>query len=187
MEDMDDASAMRYLDRIGLSGPVPVDHSGLTLLMARHLATVPFENLSIHLSEPIVLVEDAFVAKIVDRRRGGFCYEVNGALATLLEHLGFRVTLLTARVFGADGGLGPPFDHMTLRVDLDRPWLVDVGFGRFIAAPVLLDEPRDQRDPAGTVRIEPAPYDDLDVLLDGQRQIRVDQRPRDLEEFAATC
>jgi N-hydroxyarylamine O-acetyltransferase len=186
MDDMDEASAMRYLDRIGLAGPVSVDQDGLTLLMARHLATVPFENLSIHLSEPIVLAEDALIAKIVDRRRGGFCYELNGAFAALLEHLGFPVTLLAARVFGADG-LGPPFDHMTLRVDLDRPWLVDVGFGRFTAAPVLLDEPGDQRDPAGTVLIQPAPYDDLDVLLDGKPQFRIDQRPRDLEEFAATC
>ena len=184
---MDKAGATRYLDRIGLAGPVPVDSDGLTLLVARHLATVPFENLSIHLSEPIVLAEDALVSKIVDRRRGGFCYELNGAFAALLEHLGFQVTLLSARVFGADGGLGPPFDHMTLRVDLDRPWLVDVGFGRFTAAPVLLDEPGDLQDPAGIVRIQPAPYGDLDVLLDGQPQFRMDQRPRALEEFAATC
>lgn len=183
---MDKASAARYLDRIGLAGPVPVDRDGLALLMARHLATVPFENLSIHLSEPIVLAEDALVAKIVDRRRGGFCYELNGAFAALLDHVGFRVTRLAARVF--DGkGLGPPFDHMTLRVDLDRPRLIDVGFGRFTAAPVLLDEAGDQQDPAGVVRIEPAPYDDLDVVLDGQLQFRIDQRPRELEEFAATC
>lgn len=183
---MDKASAARYLDRIGLAGPVPLDHVGLTLLMARHLATVPFENLSIHLSEPIVLAEDALIAKIVDGRRGGFCYELNGAFASLLEHLGFPVTRLAARVF--DGkGLGPPFDHMTLRVDLERPWLVDVGFGRFTSAPVLLDEPGEQQDPAGLVRIEPAPYDDLDVILGGQPQFRIDQRPRELEEFAATC
>ena len=184
---MDNAGARRYLERIGLAGPVPVDSDGLRNIVVRHLATVPFENLSIHLSEPIVLAEDALVAKIVDRRRGGFCYELNGTFAVLLEHLGFRVTRLAARVFGADGGLGPPFDHMTLRVDLDRPWLVDVGFGRFTAAPVLLDETEDQQDPAAVVRIQPAPYDDLDVILDGQPQFRIDQRPRELEEFAATC
>ena len=183
---MDETTATRYLERIGLAGPVPVDPEGLALLMGRHLATVPFENLSIHLSEEIVLTEDALVTKIVERRRGGFCYELNGALAALLEQLGFPVTRLAARVF-TPVGLGPPFDHMTLRVDLDRPWLVDVGFGRFIGAPVLLDEPGDQRDPAGAVRIEPAPYDDLDVLLDGQPQFRIDQRPRELEEFGATC
>jgi N-hydroxyarylamine O-acetyltransferase len=187
MEDMDTTVAERYLERIGVTGPVPVDHDGLTLLMARHLATVPFENLSIHLSESILLAEDALITKIVDRRRGGFCYELNGAFALLLEHLGFQVTLLAARVFGGTGLLGPPFDHMTLRVELERPWLVDVGFGRFVTAPVLLDERGDQSDPAGTVRIEPAPRGDLDVILGGQPQFRIEQRSRDLEEFAATC
>jgi N-hydroxyarylamine O-acetyltransferase len=60
-----------YLERIGLAGPVPADLAGLTLLHERHLATVPFENLSIHLGEPIVLTEEALLDKVVRRHRGG--------------------------------------------------------------------------------------------------------------------
>jgi N-hydroxyarylamine O-acetyltransferase len=94
-----------------------------------HLFSVPFENLDIHLGRKIVCDEDDFLHKIVNERRGGFCYELNGAFASLLRGLGFQVTLLSARVARSDGGDSPEYDHLTLRVDLDEPWLVDVGFG----------------------------------------------------------
>ena len=61
--------------------------------------------------------------------------------------------MLAARVYG-DAGPGPLFDHLTLRVDVDEaPWLVDVGFGRFVAAPFRLDVRDDQHDLAGVVRV----------------------------------
>jgi len=183
---VDDTTAEAYLHRIGAPDPGSPTAAGLATLMERHLATVPFENLSIHLGEPIVLDEEALVAKLVRRRRGGFCYELNGAFAALLRHLGYEVALLAARVYGGPV-LGPPYDHLTLRVDLDEPWLADVGFGRFVQRPVRLDERDDQPDPAGVVRIVDAPYDDLDVLLDGVPQFRMDQRPRELAEFVTTC
>jgi N-hydroxyarylamine O-acetyltransferase len=88
---------------------------------------VPFENLSIHLSEPISLDEDALIGKIVNRRRGGFCYELNGACALLLTALAAQVTRVAARVYG-DGGLGLPFDHLALVVHLpdgSGPWLAE--------------------------------------------------------------
>ena len=154
--------------------------------MEAHLASVPFENLSIHLGEPIDLDEAALTDKIVSRRRGGFCYELNGAFAALLRHLGFEVTLLAARVRTPDG-LGPPYDHLTLRVDLDEPWLVDVGFGRFVASPVPFTVGTSHHDPAGVVEFVEAAYDDLDVLLDGEPQFRIDTRPRELAEFVQTC
>ena len=185
---MHDGQARDYLDRIGAVAPAAPDAQALAELTRRHLASVPFENLSIHLGEPIVLDEGALLAKIVDRRRGGFCYELNGAFGALLTHLGYDVTLLAARVFGDDGGLGPPYDHLALRVDLpaDR-WLVDAGFGRFVAEPFRLDERRDQADPLGTVRLVETDEGDLDVLLDGTPQYRLDPRPRELGDFAATC
>jgi N-hydroxyarylamine O-acetyltransferase len=58
--------------------------------------SVPFENLSIHAGEPIVLDEAALFGKIVDAKRGGFCYECNGLFAGLLGELGFEVTILSA-------------------------------------------------------------------------------------------
>src|ERR1700756_3438129 len=80
-----------------------------------HQMSVPFENLSIHLGEPIRLAEADLLAKVVARRRGGFCYELNGAFALLLSALGFEVERVAARVYGGTT-LGPPFDHMALVV-----------------------------------------------------------------------
>lgn len=185
---MDDTLVAAYLQRIGARRPARPDAAALRDLQLRHLSAVPFENLSIHLAEVIVLREEALVDKVVGRRRGGFCYELNGAFAGLLAALGFRVTLLAARVFG-DGGPGPPFDHLALRVDLDPdgPWLVDVGFGRFSHHPLRLDLRDEQPDPGGTFRIVEREHGDLDVQCDGQPQYRLEARPRVLADFEPTC
>jgi N-hydroxyarylamine O-acetyltransferase len=177
----------RYLGRIGLppEPPEPTLETLRTLQLA-HLRTVPFENLSIHLGEPVGLDEEVLTRKIVDRRRGGFCYELNGAFAVLLRALGYDVDLLQAKVFGDDGP-GIPFDHLALRVRLDEPWLVDVGFGRSHHFPVGLDRREEQADPDGVYAVRPAPHGDLDLLRDGAPQLRIDPRPRELSEFVPTC
>src|ERR1051326_805528 len=118
-----------YLDRIGYRGPVMPTADVLRRLHLAHLQTVPFENLDISRGRKIAMDEEAFVRKLVEERRGGFCYELNGAFAALLRALGFKVTLLSARVPREDGSDGPEFDHLTLRVDLEEPRLADVGFG----------------------------------------------------------
>nr|WSW69288.1 arylamine N-acetyltransferase [Streptomyces sp. NBC_00995] len=187
-----------YLERIGAERPARTDAAALRELQHRHLTTVPFENLSIHLGEEIVLEEELLLDKIVTNRRGGFCYELNGAFAVLLRALGFRVTLLQARVHGEAGRLGIPFDHMALRVETEDgtgPWLADVGFGDHAEGPLALGDHADQRDPRGTFRIAPAPaeegvegardYGDLDLLRDGAPQFRLDTRPRALADFRA--
>jgi len=81
---------------------------------------VPFENLDISLGREIVCDEGRFLNKIVTERRGGFCYEMNGAFAALLRALGFKVSLLSARVSGDDGSDGPEFDHLALWVELEQ-------------------------------------------------------------------
>ncbi|MEU1350228.1 arylamine N-acetyltransferase [Streptomyces sp. NPDC005776] len=181
-----------YLERIGAARPARPDAVALRDLQLRHLTTVPFENLSIHLGEDIVLEEAALLDKIVTDRRGGFCYELNGAFAVLLRALGFRVTLLQARVHGDGGRLGIPYDHMALRVETDDgtgPWLADVGFGDHAQNPLALDDRTDQQDPRGGFRIAQAPaegggdYGDLDVLREGAPQFRLDPRPRALADF----
>ncbi|WP_240434982.1 arylamine N-acetyltransferase [Streptomyces sp. YIM 130001] len=156
----------------------------LRSLHRRHLLSVPFENLSIHLGEDIVLTDEALVAKIVDRHRGGFCYELNGAFAALLRSLGYRVTLLQARVYDEHGELGIPYDHLALRVDTaDGVWLADVGFGAHSLYPLAFDEPGDQKDPGGVFRIAQASNGDLDIIQNGRPEYRLDQRPRELAEF----
>ncbi len=183
---VDDSQVEAYLARIGAARPAATDAAALRELQVRHLHTVPFENLSIHLGEDITLTADALFGKIVTRRRGGFCYELNGAFAALLTALGYRVTLMAARV-GTPDGLSPPFDHVALRVDLDEPWLVDVGFGRFSHFPLRLDVRTGQPEPGGVFRVVETVDGDLDVYRDDELEYRLEQRPRTLAECVPTC
>ncbi|MEV5749920.1 arylamine N-acetyltransferase [Actinoallomurus sp. NPDC052308] len=180
---MDETWVQAYLSRIGAEPPARPDDEALRDLHLRHLLAVPFENLSIHLGEDIVLDDDALVAKIVDRRRGGFCFELNGAFGALLSALGYDVTYLDARVF-VDGDPSVPYGHLALRVG---PWLVDVGFGSHIHHPLRIDERGDQKDPAGVFRIAETPEGDLDVLRDGRPVYRLETRPRRLRDFVTGC
>ena len=118
-----------YLERIHYTGSATPSAETLRALHRAHMLAVPFENLDIEFGRKIPCDEDAALHKIVDLRRGGFCYELNSAFAALLRALGFPVTLLSARVTRSDGSESPEFDHLAIRVDLDRPWLADVGFG----------------------------------------------------------
>ncbi|WP_410669922.1 arylamine N-acetyltransferase family protein [Amycolatopsis sp. cmx-4-68] len=172
-----------YLDRLGVGWPAAADLATLRHLQERHLAAVPFENLAIHLGEPIELTEEALFGKIVRRRRGGFCYELNGLFAALLRELGYAASLHAAQVVRPDGTLGPPLDHAAIVVELDEPWLVDVGFGRFARHPVRLSGVDAQPDPDGEFLVLDAPHGDLDVLMDGKPQYRLERRPRPLADF----
>src|SRR5512135_3562244 len=101
-----------YLDRINYKGTVEPTPSTLRSLHRAHMLAVPFENLDIvPLHREIHLDEPALWEKIVLRRRGGFCYELNGLFAWLLRHCGFDVTYLNGRVFTRAGKLGMDFDH----------------------------------------------------------------------------
>jgi N-hydroxyarylamine O-acetyltransferase len=124
-----------YLDRIGYEGSKAPTADTLRRLHRAHMMAVPFENLDIHLRVPIVLSVPAFYEKIVARRRGGFCYELNGLFAWLLTELGYRVELLSARVMSA-GRLSPEFDHMLILVACEGRWIADVGFGDSTLTPL---------------------------------------------------
>jgi N-hydroxyarylamine O-acetyltransferase len=186
---MDDKAQAAYLERIGVASLGTLDAGALRELHRSHLLTVPFENLSIHLGEPISLSADDLIAKIVGRRRGGFCYELNGAFALLLERLGGRVQRVAARVYGATG-LGPPLDHLALVVHLadgSGPWLADVGFGSHSTYPLAFESRAGQQDSAGTFLLADADAGDVDVLKDGAPQYRIERRERALDEFVPTC
>jgi arylamine N-acetyltransferase len=178
-----------YLDRIGAGRPDSASAAALRALHRAHLLAVPFENLSIPLGEPISLEHRDLIDKIVTRRRGGFCYELNGAFALLLGALGFDVRLLAARVFGK-GRFGPPFDHLALLVhtaDGDGPWLADVGFGSHSLYPLRFTDRAQQDDPSGSFRLADAGDGDIDVGKDGQPQYRIERRERSLADFGPMC
>ena len=181
----------RYLDRLKVDWDGRADLHALRRLHRCHLGQVPFENLSVHLGEPVVLDFVELVAKIVVRRRGGFCYELNGGFAWLLRSLGYTVDLLEASVFNAEGTPGPHFDHLVLRVHLEEPWLVDVGFGDNHTEPLPLRIDVDHVDPSGVFRLVGVPGagqgDFVDVLRDDKPQYRLALQAQPLSAFDEMC
>ncbi|MFJ4537824.1 arylamine N-acetyltransferase [Streptomyces tibetensis] len=198
---MNSSQVDAYLRRLGAEHPAWPTVDALRELHLRHLQAVPFENLSVHLGEEIVLEEKRLLDKVVGARRGGFCYELNGSFGALLSALGYDVTLLAARVYGDEGRLGIPYDHLALRVRTvdGGDWLADVGFGAHSHLPLAFGDRGEQEDPAGTFRIVEAGPDaagvrgghgtveaaDLDVFRDGRPQYRLEVRPRALGDFVA--
>ncbi len=148
-----------YLYRIGIREDytdIEPNLPWLEKLQRQHLRTVPFENLSIHYGEEIVLEMDWLYDKIVRRRRGGFCYELNGLFFELLKSLGYDVRLVSARVYDREKDrFGPEFDHMAIIINVpgEGGYLVEVGFGRFATIPLRLDIGHDQRDGRFVYRI----------------------------------
>jgi N-hydroxyarylamine O-acetyltransferase len=182
----------RYLARIGYSGSREPTVETLRAIHRQHMFTVPFENYDIG-RRPIVIDENAFVAKIVEKHRGGFCYELNGAFAALLRALGFHVELLSAGVARETGGFGPDFDHLALLVTIDGSnWLADVGFGDSFVEPLHFEADTNQLDPAGVFRISADAATGMFVLQrlekdEWRDQYRFTLASHKLNEYAGMC
>ncbi|MBS0320942.1 MAG: arylamine N-acetyltransferase [Proteobacteria bacterium] len=147
----------RYRARIGVEPPPAADLATLRRWQARHAATVPFENVEPFLGRPVDVDADAVAAKLVDQRRGGYCFEQNTLFGAALAGAGFTVTPLAARVLlGAPAGGGvSPRTHMLLRVDLEGGrWIADVGFGgHLMNAPLALDDDGEQPQAGSRLRV----------------------------------
>lgn len=131
-----------YLDRIGYRGDCTPMYDTLRGVHRAHLIAIPYENLDIHLGRPLSLDLPTIYDKLVTRRRGGWCYEMNGLLAWALRNMGFHLQLLSSAVAPVTPEERLLRDHMLLRVDLDRPYLADAGFGNGILDPLPLAEGR---------------------------------------------
>lgn len=202
---MNTTACLEYLDRIhfpALTNLASLEPSSQTLqkLHEAHLLAVPFENLSIHYGQPIILQEEALFNKIVNRRRGGFCYELNGLFAWLLRQLGFRVSLLSAGVANDSGGFSPEFDHMILLIHQvsGSDWLADVGFGDSFLHPLRFEADLAQEDANGRMyRLHRAPAQNdekpeywlMQQLNDGkwESQCRFTLQPYLLSDFEKRC
>lgn len=152
---LDAETLSRYLDRIGADVPTSVDLASLTALMRAHLQAVPFENLDVFHLRPVQTSLEWSVPKIVDTRRGGWCFEVNGAFGALLRSLGFEVRYLGAAVLL--NGPNSTLDHLCLEVRLDQPYLVDVGFGDTFISPLELNSNGEQDGGNGTYQFIASP------------------------------
>jgi len=118
-----------YLDRIGFAGSPEPDLATLGRIQRGHLEHIPYENLDVQLGRPVTLeLRDAF-AKLVTAGRGGWCYEMNGLFGAALAAIGFHVTRLAGSVRRDLMGEVMVGNHLVLKVDLEEPWIADVGFG----------------------------------------------------------
>jgi N-hydroxyarylamine O-acetyltransferase len=184
-----------YLTRLAFSGPVGPDLLSLRNLQLAHMLSVPFENLDIGLGRPIQLAEQALWSKIVLDRRGGFCYELNGLFAWLLNRIGFEITYLDGRVFDREGKPGIDFDHLALMVRIpgsSRRWLADVGFGDSFTCPLDMEDSGVQVQGLRAYRLEKGAdgYVVWQRDYDGswERQYFFDLQPRKFpSDYEAAC
>jgi N-hydroxyarylamine O-acetyltransferase len=128
-----------YLARIGHRGPVAATETCLAALHEAHLAAIPFENLDVVRGREIRLDLPALEAKLVASGRGGYCFEQNTLFKAVLDRIGFRTQILTARVRLGSDRVTPRL-HMLLRVETETgAVLADVGFGaRGLLRPIPL-------------------------------------------------
>jgi N-hydroxyarylamine O-acetyltransferase len=171
-----------YLARIGYAGPRQTDDETLIGVHRAHMLAAPFENLDIHLGGRHVLGHEPAYRKVVERRRGGWCFELNGAFAALLEALGFDVTLMGALVHSEQGPAADD-NHLCLRVVADSVWLADVGFGDNFTRPILLEERGDQEREGRVYRLVPD-GDRITLTEDGVARYSFSLEPRAIDHFA---
>ena len=130
----------KYFARIGYDGPARADVETLVGVHRAHLDAIAYENLDVFLRKPVTRDHRDAFEKIVSMRRGGWCYEMNGLLSWALEEIGFRVTPLAGAVRRDTRGDEAIGNHLVLRVDLDRPWIADAGFGDGLIEPIPLGQ-----------------------------------------------
>jgi N-hydroxyarylamine O-acetyltransferase len=187
MSDLSDFDVGAYLDRIGADYPEWPNYAALCQLQERHMMSVPFETVDLILKEFPDASEAGLFDKIVRRRRGGGCGELNSAFAFLLRRLGFPVTMLGARVLhnGKQAFRGQYHGHMVLRVELDQPYLVDVGFRWASRKPLRLRERGVQTDAHGEYQLFFTPDGDVEMVHNGVLRWRAEMHPRELDDFDA--
>src|SRR4051812_17423151 len=139
---LDPATRDRLLSHLGVTAPPAADRAALALLQHAWLARIPFEALAAQLGEYEPLDRARLVDRFVEGRRGGYCFEVNGVFALLLESLGFAVDRHEAVVGARDlYTTGAPPDHLALVAHTpEGPYIAEVGFGDGPAEPLALAE-----------------------------------------------
>ncbi|TAM10128.1 MAG: arylamine N-acetyltransferase [Nevskiaceae bacterium] len=169
-----------YFRRIAYTGSREPTVAVLHALTAAHSRAIPFENLDVLLQRPIQLTPEALFRKLVEARRGGYCFEQNGLFMEVLAQLGFDVQPLSARVrLGlTDRGVVAPRTHMFLRVHIaGESWLTDVGVGSASLTGALRWQEGDE---------QPTPHEARRFVRANERwyhQIRYGDRWADVYEF----
>ncbi len=134
------AFVQRYLERLQLRDVARADAQTLAHLQCAHLHRVPYENLDILMGKPLSLDPESVFQKVVERGRGGYCFELNALFRHLLEALGYSVTSHFARFWQNEPDPPPKPRHHVLIVPVDgERYLVDVGVGEIVPRwPIML-------------------------------------------------
>ena len=180
-----------YFERINYEGLTDTTFEVLSKLQELHLMNVPFENLDIQNNTKIDL--DNLFNKIVVRKRGGFCYELNGLFYQLLKEIGFTVKMVSAKVYTKKKSYSAEFDHMALIVSTeDDHYLVDVGFGEFACSPLEIEPGKEAVDLRGIFKVEV--FDDNYKVVKKKNvegefvpEYMFSEKERQIEEFYPMC
>jgi N-hydroxyarylamine O-acetyltransferase len=127
-----------YLARIGFQGQPKADLECLSAIHRQHLLHIPYENIDVQMGRPLDLEIERIFDKIVHRRRGGWCYEMNGLLGWALAEIGFDVMRLAGGVMRSLDGDAVLGNHLVLVVELEQPYIADVGLGNGLIEPAPL-------------------------------------------------
>ena len=181
----------KYLERFNAPSPVEISLPFLTELQRQHLHHIPFENLDVIRQVPIYLNVQSIFNKIVQAKRGGYCYELNGLFQTLLTLLGYDAHLVAATVLRPNGQWAKADTHATIVVYLDQPYLVDVGFGAATPrSPIPLDG-SERIDINGTYKLMQASEQTFDLIQEnetGSRTLyRFNSAKKNLVDFHEGC
>lgn len=178
-----------YFARIGYRGRPAANLQTLKALIAHHIGSIPFENITPFLGDPVKIELAAIEDKLVHHRRGGYCFEQNALLRAVLQQIGFQVTGLAARVLWQM----PPEhqsaqSHMLLRVVLGGvPYLLDAGFGSNTpSTPLRMDSVARQSTPQGVYRLTLTGEEYLLEIRIAERwepMYRFDCRPRSAGDY----
>jgi N-hydroxyarylamine O-acetyltransferase len=180
-----------YLKRINYQGVIGVTDEVLTSLHKQHVFHVPFENLDIHYKRIFNLDIERVYQKVIDDKRGGFCYELNFLFNWLLTELGFSSRIIASRIFSEDGIPGPEFDHMSVIANTGKDFLVDVGYGDLFVTPIEIKKGI-QSDGRNYFQIDEWNENEyvLSMSVDGKsfsRRYTFSLDPVDIEDFALIC
>ena len=181
-----------YLSRIGYDGELAPTLAVLSALLREHTLSVTFENLDVQLGKALTIEPADAFDKIVNHRRGGWCYEQNGLFGWVLSEIGFDVTRVAASVRRAERGEIATANHLCLLVRTDRgdaPYLADVGFGGSMLEPIPLCEGAYLQSPyrLGLRRLDDGWWQFWEVLGDGEFSYDFEAVPADESALRTKC
>jgi N-hydroxyarylamine O-acetyltransferase len=136
-------SIEKYLERINYRGDLSLSYNTLSQLVNCHFTSVPYENLDILNNIPLSLEIPDLYDKIVNRHRGGYCFELNTLFNWLLNRIGFKTCSCSARfLLNVPENTFPMRRHRVMKTEINgATYIADVGVGNEVPVhPLQLDE-----------------------------------------------